>query len=190
LFAVQNGALLSQWSKKIEVWMRLPLILTLIACTLLGACSGVAVPDAPEATATEAPAKIETPWALTIGAQRDAGAEIQSDGFGGETETLEAAGRWLVVMLNVENASKQRQSAKDVFSLSSAKLVDGAGKTYDVDTDAVSILDDTLDKKPFEPGEARTIKLVFDVPKDAKPKQVTIWGDDVKGDVQDFIAKF
>jgi hypothetical protein len=172
--------------------MRLPLILTLIACTFLGACSGVDVPDAPETTttATEAPEKIETPWALTIDSQRDAGGKIQGAEAGGDSETLEAAGRWLVVMLNVENASKQRQSAKDVFSLSSAKLVDGAGKTYDVDTDAVSILDDTLDKKPFEPGEARTIKLVFDVPKDAKPKQVTIWGDDVKGDVQDFIAKF
>jgi hypothetical protein len=172
--------------------MRLPLALILIACTFLGACSGVDVPDAPEttATATDAPAKIETPWALTIGAQRDAGAKIQGAESGGDSETLEAAGRWLVVMLNVENASKQRQSAKDVFLLTSAKLIDGGGKSYDVDTDAVSILDDTLDKKPFEPGEARTIKLVFDVPKDAKPKQVTIMGDDVKGNAQDFAAKF
>jgi Domain of unknown function (DUF4352) len=172
--------------------MRLPLILMLIACAFLGACGGLDVPTESEATAAavETPEKIDTPWNVTIDSQRDAGAKIQSAGFGGDTETLEAAGRWLVVMLNVENASKQRQSAKDVFLLSSAKLVDGAGKTYDVDTDAVSILDETLDKKPFEPGEARTVKLVFDVPKGAKPKHITLLGDDVKGTVQDFVAKF
>jgi Domain of unknown function (DUF4352) len=172
--------------------MRLPLILILISCTFLGACSGITAPTEPEATAAEvqAPEKIETPWKLAINSQRDAGGKIQSAEFGGETKTLEAAGRWLVVMLNVENASRQRQSAKDVFALSSAKLVDGTGKTVDVDSDAVSALDDTLDKKPFEPGETRTVKLVFDVPKGAKPKHITLLGDDVKGNAQDFIAKF
>ncbi len=170
--------------------MRLPLILMLIGGIFLGACGGVDAPPESGAMTVESPEKIDTPWKLTIGAQRDAGTKIQSVGFGGDTETLEAAGRWLVVMLNVENASQQRQSAKDVFALGSAKLVDGTGKTYDVDADAVSILDDTLDKKPFEPGEARTIKLVFDVPKVGTPKHLTLLGDDVKGDVQDFVVKF
>jgi Domain of unknown function (DUF4352) len=172
--------------------MRLPLILMLITCTFLGACGGVDAPtdSAAKAVKVEAPEKIETPWALTIGSQRDAGAKIQSAELGGETKTLEAAGKWMVVMLDVSNTSKQRQSAKDVFSVMTAKLIDDAGNSHDVDSDAVSILDDTLDKKPFEPGGVRSVKLVFDVPKTAKPKHITMVGTDAKGNAQNFAVKF
>lgn len=176
--------------------MRLPFVLMLVGCTLLGACSGVDAPSDAEAQAevSEKPEKIETPWKLAIESQRNAGSKIQSDDpFGsGETKTLEAAGNWMVVMLSVENSTAQKQSAKDVFALGTARLVDASGKEYDSDSDASASFDqaEILDKKPFAPGEARSVKLVFDVPKGAKPKSIKVLGDDVKQQTQEFTVSF
>jgi Domain of unknown function (DUF4352) len=172
--------------------MRLPILMMLLGATLLGGCVANDTPKGkganPEVTEQTEPAeKIESPWKLGIESKRDAGAKIQSAGE--DSKTLEAAGKWFVVMLSVENTSTDRQSAKNVFATTTAKLIDAAGKSYDVDTDAISIIDDTLDKKPFASGEARSVKLVFDIPKDAKPKHITLLGDDVKGVTRDFTAK-
>ncbi len=177
--------------------MRLPLIFLLIGCVGLGACGGldVAEPESRPAAADKKSATFQTPWKLSIASQRNAGTKIQSDDAAGtgDTETLEAAGSWLVVMVTVENTSTQKQSAKDVFSTSSAKLVDATGAEHDADSDAVSVYaqeESVLDKKPFTPGEKRSLKFVFDLPKGAKPKHLTLLGDDAKGEVQDFIVKF
>lgn len=175
--------------------MRLPLVLMIVGCTFLGACGGADVAEKPSAEVVEVAEKIETPWKLSIESQRNAGAKIQEDDPNGlgDTKTLEAAGNWMVVMVSVENASAQKQSAKNIFLTSSAKLIDATGKEYDADADAVSAYaqeEAVLDKKPFAPGESRSLKFVFDVPKDAKPKHFKLLGDDAKGQAQDFIVKF
>ena len=74
--------------------------------------------------------------------------------------------------------------------LNVAEMTDTTGKVYSVDTDASETYDTSLDKKPFAPGEARSIKMVFDIGKTAKPKQVEVRGTDMKQDMQTFIAKF
>jgi Domain of unknown function (DUF4352) len=166
--------------------MRFPAMLMIVGCSVLSVGGLALLPVAP-ATAQA----IQTPWKLTITTKGTAGRSIQVKDAYGNMEKMEAAGQWVGIDLSFKNTSGTRRSAKDVFAIGTAKLIDGAGNTYDVDRDASpSAYGDELDKKPFEPGESRAIRLYFDTPKTAKIQRLSILGDDIKGEIQEFMVKF
>lgn len=165
----------------------------IVMFAMVRGCMAILQDDGSHSTASNAPQVksaevIKTPWKWSIESKREAGAKIQgSPDFEGKTETLEAAGKWLVVMMSLENASTTRQSAKDIFVLSTAQINDSEGKVHDVDMDASELDSDKLEEKPFKPGESRSVKLAFDIPQAAKPKTITILGTDEQKKVKKFI---
>jgi hypothetical protein len=165
--------------------MRLPSILMIAGLVVGTVTAGIVRPEPVAAQ------QIQTPWKLSITAKGPSGRVVQVKDASGEVNQVEAAGQWVGVNLTIRNNSKTRQSAKDVFSLGTAKLVDGKGHVYEVDADASpAVYGDSLDKKPFAPGEARTVRLFFDVPTSARITTLSILGDDVKGEIQEFRLKF
>jgi hypothetical protein len=159
--------------------------LAVMAIAVIGA---IALPQivAKEATIAQAQA-INSPWKLTAGAKQFMGRKVQTKVLVGDVKTHEAAGQWLAVTLNICNSSGARQKSKDVFALGTAKLTDTSGRVYEVDADAApQVYGDILDKAPFGAGETRSVRLLFDVPTNVKIRQLTILGDDVKGETQEF----
>jgi hypothetical protein len=116
--------------------------------------------------------------ALSIKSIKDAGQKIKDPSDG---TMHEAAGSWMVVTLEVKNKTTERQSAKqeEVMTLAT-KLIDQAGKTYDVDESLPGSMPYDFHEKPFAPNETRTFKLSFDMPKLAKPDRIEDirFGDD------------
>jgi hypothetical protein len=92
--------------------------------------------------------------------------QIGSDAFGtfyGE----KASGIFLVFDITVENVGKE----SNYFTGDNIKVVDGQGRTYDIDTDAMIYLEDNkLVFEQMHPNLAKTGKIVFDVPKDMAGK--------------------
>ena len=116
--------------------------------------------------------------ALSIKSVKDAGQKIKDSSDG---TMHEAAGSWMVVTLEVKNKTADRQSAKQSeVSPSTSKLVDQAGKTYEVDYNLPGFMPIDFHEKPFAPNESRTFQLSFDVPKSAKPDRIEniMFGDD------------
>jgi hypothetical protein len=159
-----------------------------LTVVMVGMIGAIALPQivAKEATIAQAQA-INSPWKLTAGAKQFVGRKVQTKDIVGEVQTHEAAGQWLAVTLNIRNSSGTRQKSKDVFALGTAKLIDTAGRVYEVDADAApQVYGDILDKAPFGAGETRSVRLLFDVPANVKIRQLTVLGDDVKGETQEF----
>lgn len=92
----------------------------------------------------------------------------------GENEFLteEAQGQFVVVTMTVENTSKE---PKD-FSPTSQKLVDAEGREFEPDTSAQIALggSDIPVWDNINPGNKVEVKLVYDMPADAKPAGIEL----------------
>lgn len=165
-------------------------LLLLRGCVaLVGAIAADEEPG--QKTKPEKIAEIKSPWKWSIASHREAGAKIQGPpDFEGKTETMEAAGKWLVVMMRLQNASTIRQKADGTFVLTTAEITDIDGKVHEVDMNASDIAGESLEGKPFNPGESRSVKLVFDIPQATKPQSITILGWDEQKEAQRFVTKF
>lgn len=110
------------------------------------------------------------PWAFAVKSVKREG-QILKDPYGNKKE---AAGKWVVIHVEVKNQSNERQSAKDIYFLEgmSTKLVDSSGQEHDYDSDLSYLRPKTFDEKPFNPGEGRLVKAVFDLPETVQPKQI------------------
>ncbi|MEH1908534.1 MAG: DUF4352 domain-containing protein [Nostoc sp.] len=108
-------------------------------------------------------------WGVSATGIKYAGQKIQ-----GKYRTYEAAEVWTVVSVNVKNTSGKRQREDDAwFILPLSKLVDSKGNKYDVKETEFKY-DVHLLSKPFSPGEARSIDLLFDTPKGIKADKFII----------------
>ena len=86
--------------------------------------------------------------------------------------TEEAQGQFVVVSLKVENIGDEPQS----FSPSAQKATDAQGRTFEPDTTAQIALggSDVTVWDSINPGNAVDVKLVFDMPKNARPSAVEL----------------
>ncbi|MBD2164719.1 DUF4352 domain-containing protein [Calothrix membranacea FACHB-236] len=99
-------------------------------------------------------------WELRITGVKNAGQTIK-----GQYMTYEAAEVWTVVSVSIKNISGKRQRQDDAsYYLAFPKLVDSKGNQYDI-KDKEYKYDINLLSKPFSPGEARSVDLLFDTPK-------------------------
>lgn len=105
-------------------------------------------------------------WELTV-----TGVKYTEQQFQGEDNKYEAAGVWTVVSVTIKNTTGKRQRDDDApFLLSFSTLVDSQGNKYDVKEIEYKYSADLLNK-PFSPGEARSVDLLFDTPSRIKASQ-------------------
>ncbi|BAY23833.1 hypothetical protein NIES2100_36250 [Calothrix sp. NIES-2100] len=79
-----------------------------------------------------------------------------------------------MVSVTLKNTSGKRQRQEDAWVyLVLSKLVDSKGNKYDT-KERESKYDINLAGKPFAPGEARSIDLLFDTPKGIKADKFII----------------
>ncbi|ADG97213.1 conserved hypothetical protein [Segniliparus rotundus DSM 44985] len=83
-----------------------------------------------------------------------------------------AQGQFVVVTMTVQNTSGQPQS----FSPSNQKLFDQQGRRFEPDTEAQIALggSDIPVWDNINPGNIVTAKVVYDMPKDAQPKEIDL----------------
>ncbi|MGI0491345.1 DUF4352 domain-containing protein [Alkalinema pantanalense CENA528] len=110
------------------------------------------------------------PWVFAIKSVKREG-RLLKDPYGNQKE---AAGTWVIIHVEVKNQSNERQSAKDIYFLEgiSTKLIDSSGKEHDYDSELSYLRPKTFDEKPFNPGEGRLVKAVFDLPATVQPRQI------------------
>jgi PBP1b-binding outer membrane lipoprotein LpoB len=148
------------------------IVLSLLAAITLSSCSADTSDTAEkkeDAKPQESIALVKSkkpqpvgPWLFTLQKVTTPGQKMKS---WLEEKPMEAAGQWAIAHVQIQNISKTRQSLKDVVSLASSKIVDEKGKSKELDTDVTSVEEiTTFDEKPLNPGESRTVKLVFDMP--------------------------
>ena len=158
------------------------IVLSFLAAIALTSCGA-----GPSETAEKEAAKPETPielvktkkpqpvgpWLFTLQKVTTPGQKMKD--WMDDEKLLEASGQWAIAHVQVTNVSKSRQSLKDVLVLGLSKMVDDKGSSKALDTDVTSaIVMDAFDEKPLNPGESRTVKLVFDIPTDASIARVDI----------------
>ncbi|MHC5775298.1 DUF4352 domain-containing protein [Nostoc sp.] len=107
-------------------------------------------------------------WEVSATGVKYAGQNIK-----GEYRTYEAAEVWTVVSVTVKNTSGKRQRANDISFVLASKLADSKGNKYDV-KEMEYKYDTNLLSKPFSPGEARSVDLLFDTPKGIKADKFLI----------------
>ncbi|MEH1835548.1 MAG: DUF4352 domain-containing protein [Nostoc sp.] len=108
-------------------------------------------------------------WEVSATGVKYAGQKIQ-----GKYSTYEAAEVWTLVSVTVKNTSGKRQREDDAwFHIFSSKLVDSKGNKYDLKDREIKYDVDLL-SKPFSPGEARSVDLLFDTPKGIKADKFII----------------
>ena len=108
-------------------------------------------------------------WEVSVTGVKYAGQKIQ-----GKYSTYEAAEVWTLVSVTVKNTSGKRQREDDAwFHIFSSKLVDSKGNKYDFKDREIKYDVDLL-SKPFSPGEARSVDLLFDTPKSIKADKFII----------------
>jgi Domain of unknown function (DUF4352) len=107
------------------------------------------------------------PWQFSVHSLASMGRTMKQPG--GDGKVVEASGEWVVAQVRIKNATNSRQSIKNAVLLNGALLIGANGKKYEFDLDASGFwttpFNDHLEDRPFNPGEARTINLVFDAPK-------------------------
>ncbi|MBN3893889.1 MAG: DUF4352 domain-containing protein [Nostoc sp. NOS(2021)] len=114
-------------------------------------------------------------WEVSATGVKYAGQKIK-----GEYRTYEAAEVWTVVSVTVKNTSGKRQREDDAwFSLAFSKLADSKGNKYDYKERELKYNVDLL-SKPFSPGEARSVDLLFDTPKGIKADKFIIEDENFK----------
>lgn len=96
--------------------------------------------------------------------------------------TEEAQGQFVVVSLKVENIGDEPQS----FSPSAQKATDAKGRTFEADTTAQIALggSDVTVWDSINPGNSVDVKLVFDMPKNARPAAVELHDSMFSGGVK------
>ncbi len=114
-------------------------------------------------------------WEVSATGVKYAGQKIQ-----GKYKTYEAAEVWTVISVTVKNTSDKRQREDDTwFILLLSELVDSKGNKYDFKDREIKYDTDLL-SKPFSPGEARSVDLLFDTPKGIKADKFIIKDKDFK----------
>lgn len=86
--------------------------------------------------------------------------------------SVEAANTWLIVEVAIQNNSNQRQSVSSIpVLLSSLETV--SGNSYLI-SGVNSLVYSEAKQNPFQLGEVRRYKLMFDVPPSEKPLSINI----------------
>jgi hypothetical protein len=167
--------------------MKILMPLALGLALLGGGCSGAATGDTATGGATEQrPAQVASPLNLKIAGRQSVGQKMKVKNTVGDVETLEAAGAWMAVMVNVKNTSGSRQSVKGTFFFNQAELTDNRGAVHMVDWKASGDSMDTFEEKPMDVGEVRSVKLVFDLPSGTAAGELKINGYDAQRNIQEF----
>lgn len=158
------------------------IVLSLLAAIALSSCSAdtetsetkeTAKPEEPIALVKSKKPQPVGPWLFTLQKVTTPGQKMKDSVY--DDKMLEATGQWAIAHVQVTNVSKARQSLKEVLLLTTAKMVDDKGASKEVDRDVTSqqgFLD--FEEKPLNPGESRTVKLVFDMPAEASIARVDI----------------
>lgn len=160
-------------------------MLTVLGLTLLGGacCFG----DAGSSTAAEYRiAQTASPFQMQVTGRQSIGQKMKVKDSAGEVETLEAAGAWMAVTVNVRNISGARQAVSDALWFGLAELTDSQGNIHRVESAASAASIDAIERKPMAPGEVRSVKLVFDLPIGTAAGELKINGYDAQRNVQEF----
>ena len=170
--------------KSIALALLIPALLGPIAAITTTADSSIA------AKPTKQP-KRQTfgPWSVTLQEVSSAGRTIRSPYEHDEGKQLQAAGQWVVARVRIQNNTSSRQSAKNVFYLNGAKIIDQNGRARELDNDASNwmSMDELIESKPFNPGESRDVILTFDMQSNARIQRLEI---PVKGSSADLKVNF
>ncbi|MGL5063020.1 MAG: DUF4352 domain-containing protein [Microcoleus sp.] len=134
--------------------------IALLLPALLGSIAIVSTPQTAIASKISKVTKFG-PWQVSVQSLGSVGRNTK-DVVG---DNVEAAGHWVVARVRVTNSTNSRQSAKNVFYPSLAELTGARGKVYRVDTEASFQVYESLEERPFNPGESRDIDVFFDTPK-------------------------
>lgn len=106
-------------------------------------------------------------WKIGVLEPRDEGRDFTV----GDWPTHEAVDRWIIVPVVVQNTTDRRQDAYDSWDLIlSAGLVGTDDQLYEMATARRD--ENHAYDEPFEPGEARQVLLLYDVPENVQPKQL------------------
>lgn len=120
-------------------------------------------------------------FAFTVNKLEDGVTEV-----GGDMLVEEAQGEFLIINLTVENIGDKAQTFFDT----NQKLIDTEDKQYDADSEAgLYIEDNDALFEEINPGNKIDVKIVFDLPKDAKPSNLELHESAISGGVEVSLSK-